>query len=148
MGVVTWRLDCFIPAESTSDLCRIIWLSGLRTTASFFYDEKTHCKIVLKKYVCCVVITQTKLLMEFRVIMAVCCDNKWNIQVRTVVKMQSFDLKASGTQVYHFALSIYTAKWISSSSAGVWKGKTSKFVTVVTLYNLTVMWPCIVTNFL
>jgi hypothetical protein len=41
---------------------------------------------------------------------AVCCDNKRNVQVRTVVKMQSFNVKASGTHVYHFALSIYTKK--------------------------------------
>ena len=44
------------------------------------------------------------------VIMAVCCDNKRNIQVRTVVKMQSFNVNAGGTHVYHFALSFYTKK--------------------------------------
>jgi len=128
MGVVTWRLDCFIPAESTSYSCRIVWLGGFRTTASFFYDKKTHCKIILKKFVCCVVLNylcpvQTNQLMEFRVTVAVWCDNKRNIQVRIVVKMQDFNVKASGINVYHFALSIYTTKRISSNSAGAGKTK-------------------------
>jgi hypothetical protein len=77
------------------------WVASERRRPSFMTRNPTA-KQFWKKFVCCIVLNylcqvQTKLLMEFRVIVAVCCDDKRNTQVRIVVKMQDLMLK----QVVH-----------------------------------------------